>query len=75
MASSKFVEILDTNDLPYSHDNVSLDDVLGDSRHRSSSTTSSSSSSEKSPTREQSSTTSQPTKTRLRGFSLKRSKT
>jgi hypothetical protein len=35
MASSKFVEILDTRDLPYSRENVSLEDVLAETRLRS----------------------------------------
>jgi hypothetical protein len=79
MASSKFVEILDTANAPYSHANVSLDDVLDDARHRSSSTDSTNSpSSEKSPIRDRSQTTTSSTtpsttsnaKSRLRGFSL-----
>lgn len=84
MASSKFVEILDTSDAPYSRANVSLDDVLAETRQRSQSQTSltSSSASDKStsPTRSSpnSSFSSQPTqqiKTRLRGFSMKKIKT
>lgn len=75
MASSKFVEILDTSDVPYSHENVSLDDVLGDTRHRSASSGSNRASSEKSPSRDQSPTTTSLPKTRLRGFSLKKTKT
>lgn len=73
--TSKFVEILDTANLPYSHDNVSLDDVLDDVRHRTSST-GSISSNETSPTRETNQArpdnhNSTQSKTRLRGFSLK----
>jgi hypothetical protein len=78
MASSKFVEILDTNDAPYSRENVSLEDVLGDERHgnRTSSTDSSSSNSptsEQSPTRDNTSTTAN-VKSRIRGFSLMKGK-
>ncbi|KAF2164853.1 hypothetical protein M409DRAFT_56223 [Zasmidium cellare ATCC 36951] len=84
MASSKFVEILDTSDTPYSRANVSLDDVLAETRNRSQSQTSltSSSASDKSSSPTTSSPTStfygQPTqqiKTRLRGFSMKKNKT
>jgi hypothetical protein len=73
MTSSKFVEILD-NRLPYSHDNVSLEDTLAETGQRS---TSNSSESTPSPTRDRSPTSSpsQPVKTRLRAFSLKKSKT
>jgi hypothetical protein len=77
MATSKFVEILDTNNLPYSHDNVSLDDVLEDARHRSSSSGSISPAGEISPMREakqgsqESNTTTKP-QTRLRGFSMRK---
>ena len=75
MSSSKFVELLDTNVTPYSQDNVSLDDVLAETRRRSASGSSSSSSSEKSPTRSPTSPNSHAVKTRLRGFSLRKSKT
>lgn len=84
MAASKFVEILDTSDTPYSRANVSLDDVLAETRNRSQSQTSltSSSTSSKSSSPTTSTPTSafytQPTqqiKTRLRGFSMKKSKT
>ena len=72
MAPSKFVEILDTSDTPYSHADVSLDDVLKETRHRSSSANGSS---DKSLSRDSSPITREPVKTRLRGFSLKKSKT
>lgn len=76
MATSKFVEILDTTNAPYSHENVSLDDVLEDVRHRSPSTDSNvSPSTEKAPSRDQSPTIAAPTKSRLRGFSLMKGKT
>jgi hypothetical protein len=44
MASSKFIEIMDVNDLPYSRENVSLEDVLAETRRRSQSTDSTNSS-------------------------------
>jgi len=85
MTSSKFVEILDTTDAPYSHDNVSLQDVLAETRERSASASSASSASsnnnsasdlsssrERSPPRPNNN---QPVKTRLRGFSLRKNKT
>ncbi|KAK4494101.1 hypothetical protein PRZ48_014399 [Zasmidium cellare] len=84
MASSKFVEILDTSDTPYSRANVSLDDVLAETRNRSQSQTSlnSSNASDKSSSPTATSPTStfygQPTqqiKTRLRGFSMRKNKT
>lgn len=89
MSSSKFVEILDTSDAPYSHENVSLDDVLKETRARSASSSSesnasngqssstSSSSPERSPTRTATTTTNghvSAVKTRLRGLSLKKPK-
>lgn len=80
MAPSKFVEILDTTNTPYSQANVSLEDVLGDARHRTSSTDSSSSaSSEKSTSRETSpansaTATTSTVKTRLRGLSIRKLK-
>lgn len=37
---SKFVEILDNEPTPYSHDNVSLEAVLAETRERSASTSS-----------------------------------
>lgn len=67
--SSKFVEILDTSNAPYSQDNVSLDDVLEATRERSESPTGSSTTDAKRASYE-SPTTTQPPKTRLRGFSL-----
>lgn len=79
MAPSKFVEILDTIETPYSQANVSLEDVLAETRQRSDSSTSNRDSTDKSPSRERgSSATSaaQPQiKTRLRGFSIKKAKT
>ena len=75
--ASKFVEIMDTADQPYSHDNVSLEDILEDTRHRSQSTGESSSprsSTSISPTRERSATINYPTKPRLRGLTLKKPK-
>ncbi|KAI5362659.1 hypothetical protein Slin15195_G100370 [Septoria linicola] len=77
MAGSKFVEILDTTSTPYSRDNVSLEDVLAETRERSESQGSlTSTSSEKSGST--SPTTSsyniiptEPLKTRLRGFSIR----
>jgi hypothetical protein len=79
MASSKFVEILDTNDAPYSRENVSLEDVLGDERHRkrTSSTDSSSTNSptsEQSPIRDTTQSTTANVKSRIRGFSLMKGK-
>lgn len=82
MSSSKFVEILDTTDTPYSHANVSLDDVLNETRARSASSSSESGSSTNtsaSQSRERSPTTTTNhvtnVKTRLRGLSLKKPKT
>ena len=81
MTSSKFVEILDVCDTPFSNDNVSLDDVLAETRRRSTSASSassaSSSSSEKSSSRDRSPTSSVtvPVKPRLRALSIKRPKT
>ncbi|KAL9529221.1 hypothetical protein SMMN14_07128 [Sphaerulina musiva] len=74
MAASKFVEILDTKTTPYSRDNVSLDDVLAETRERSesqgsiASSTTEKSESASSPT---SSTISEPIKARLRAFSIR----
>lgn len=45
MVTSKFIEILDGSDAPFSHENVSLEHVLDDSRHRSASASSVSSTS------------------------------
>lgn len=79
MSSSKFVEILDTDDAPYSHKNISLEDVLNETRDRSASASSNSSGhSSRSPKRTATTTTTDhvaAVKTRLRGFSLKKSKT
>ncbi|KAH9834374.1 hypothetical protein Tdes44962_MAKER02031 [Teratosphaeria destructans] len=82
MTSSKFVEILDQTSVPYSHENVSLEDTLAETRRRSQSTSSISSLSDKSTsTSPARSPTSSPTsslapvKTRLRAFSLKKLKT
>ncbi|KXL45166.1 hypothetical protein M433DRAFT_130219 [Acidomyces richmondensis BFW] len=74
---SKFVEILDVADAPYSHENVTLEDTLAENRRRSESSSSASSSSDKSSAREQSPTTPphSPVKTRLRAFSLRKAKT
>ncbi|KAK4618304.1 hypothetical protein CLAFUW4_12030 [Fulvia fulva] len=86
MTSSKFVEILDTSNAPYSQANVSLDDVLAETRRRSQSETSlnSSGASDRStsPTSPSPSPSSsfygqqpaQPVKTRLRGFSIRKNK-
>lgn len=74
MASSKFVEILDTRDLPYSRENVSLEDVLAAHRSRTGSqdslntTASSKSSSPTSPTYH--SAPMNPLKTGLRRLSI-----
>ena len=80
MTSSKFVEILDNTETPYSRANVSLDDVLNDqTRHRSQSQASIGNNSERSssPTSTTSSSSNnfatqpiQQIKTRVRGFSL-----
>lgn len=77
MTSSKFVEILDTSDTPRSHDNVNLDDVIAETRRRSSSLSSERSSSDSSPSRDRSPIlpAPQPVKTRLRGLSIRRPKT
>jgi len=74
---SKFVEILDVADAPYSHENVTLEDTLAENRRRSESSSSASSSSDKSLSRERSPTTSpaSPVRTRLRAFSLRKPKT
>ena len=83
MASSKFVEILDNSDAPYSHENVSLEDVLKETRARSESASSESSTRLKSSSRERSPETSQNAnnlnhgstlKTRLRGLSVRKPK-
>lgn len=82
MAASKFVEILDTSDAPYSHENVSLDDVLDETRARSESSSGESrSSGSTSPERSTATTTTMKShnpastvKTRLRGFSMKKPK-
>lgn len=82
---SKFVEILDTSDAPYSHENVSLDDVLRETRARSASSSSesggsnsgpspTSSSPERSPTRTSTINHVSAVKTRLRGLSMKKPK-
>ncbi|KAF7197270.1 hypothetical protein HII31_01381 [Pseudocercospora fuligena] len=75
--ASKFVEILDTDNTPYSRSNVSLADVLAETRQRSESQGSLTSMSDKSSS-PSSSVFNQPIqpvnaiKTRLRGFSLKK---
>ena len=83
MASSKFVEILDNSDAPYSHENVSLEDVLKETRARSESASSESSARLESSSRERSPATSQNAnnlnhgstlKTRLRGLSVRKPK-
>lgn len=65
MQGSKFVEIFDSHETPYSHKNVSLEDVLEETRARSASSSSASSSPSSSPTREPSNS-----KTRRRGLSM-----
>ena len=76
MAPSKFVEILDVSDTPFSQNNVSLDDILEDKRHRSNSQSSgrSQSTAEKSsaPTSPTTGTVPQTPFGRLRGFTLKK---
>lgn len=76
MTSSKFVEILDSSNTPTAHANVSLEDILAETRQRSesssSASTSGSMSSAKSPV--PSPVLTQPAKTRLRAFSLRKSK-
>lgn len=86
MTESKFVEILDVTDVPYSHANVSLDDVLAETRARSSSasstgstSTASNASSEcvasrKSTSSEREPHATIPVKMRLRALSLRRPK-
>lgn len=69
MPISKFVEILDSADAPYSHENVSLEDVLEDKRHRSPSSGSTSSASSTSSANER-----PKIKSRVRSFSTKKSK-
>jgi hypothetical protein len=73
MTASKFVEILDLSDLPYSQNNVSLEDSLQDTRNRSGSQTSLPSPTERSSSSSQTSQPfAQPSKNRLRGFSMKK---
>jgi len=75
MTSSKFVEILDTCETPYSHDNVSLEDILAETRERSASASSASSASSDKSSDTPTSSITQPVKTRRRGFSLRKAKT
>ncbi|KAF2719111.1 hypothetical protein K431DRAFT_305412 [Polychaeton citri CBS 116435] len=82
MSGSKFVEILDAEAVPYNHGNVSLDDVLAETRQRSASSSSTSSTngassptSSRSPERSSSSSPIAPFKSRMRGLSLKESNT
>jgi hypothetical protein len=70
LCGSKFVEILDNDATPYSRDNVSLEDVLAETRQRSESQGSISSLSEKSPPPSPSSY-SIPLKMRLRQMSVR----
>jgi hypothetical protein len=73
MTASKFIEILDLSDLPYSQKNVSLEDSLQDTRHRSGSQSSMASPTEQSsPSSQVTQPYAQPSKNRLRGFSLKK---
>ncbi|KAM3424618.1 hypothetical protein BST61_g6608 [Cercospora zeina] len=76
MAASKFTEILDTNATPYSRDNVTLDDVLAETRQRSesrgsmASSSSDKSSSGASPTASSYNLPMDPVKKGLRRFSI-----
>lgn len=72
--SSKFVEILDSAETPFSHDNVILEDILADKRHRSPSTASDSSlaGSVPSSNRGTAASAERDSSTRRRRFSLKR---
>jgi hypothetical protein len=73
MTASKFVEILDLSDLPYSQNNVSLEDSLQDTRTRSGSQASLPSPTEQSSASSQiTQAYAQPSKNRLRGFSMKK---
>ncbi|KAL1588173.1 hypothetical protein WHR41_03141 [Cladosporium halotolerans] len=80
MSSSKFVEILDTCDTPYSNANVSLEATIDETRRRSASSGSISTASDSSqsssgrPSSPSSQTTATPVKTRLRAFSLRKNK-
>ncbi|KAF2216935.1 hypothetical protein CERZMDRAFT_93003 [Cercospora zeae-maydis SCOH1-5] len=76
MAGSKFTEILDTNAAPYSRDNVTLDDVLAETRQRSesrgsiASSSSDKSSSGSSPTSSSYNFSMDPVKKGFRRFSI-----